>query len=1478
MDWNDYKIKQTNIEGARASFEKDCTTLFKKIYLDINVRRVEVSQGDGGVDILIGNVGLEPITVLQCKFFLDDFGESQKNQIRNSFKRAAESQEYHLKKWILCLPRTFTLQQHKWWTDWVEKMKIQYSLASDSIQLSDGDDLIDLFKTNGLYDTVFKNETALAIKDVSEKINAILTGDSDKISFKETRKEIKKASFYLENVNNFFGDNPDTHIDRIETVKIYEWIKKDLNTDEKNVFILEGEKGLGKTVVLKDLLIKLENEQIDVLGIKADKYYASEKSELEKRIFQKPGIYIDDIAKTYKKEENYLVIIIDQLDALSQSLSSNREYMQTYNRFIADLSWHRNLRIIISTRTYDLNYDADLSIYKTGYPTLRITPIEKEKVQEVLSKYDMNNVSDQLLQLLTIPNRLDVFCKLPNKKKVNLFALTSLEDLYESLWQQLIIEKSELKLKEILYQVADKMYCIQHITIKNIFPDFAAEIKYLKSNNLLIENNNELQFFHQTFYDYTFSRQFVENKKSLLNYIDENLQSLYIRSVIKMVVDYYREYDHKEYCYIITQIIKRSKYRFHLKNLIITTLGAVSNPSSTEKKIISKLILPNLKFTEVFIGSVFSTEWLKFLLGENIPLNYLTAKKNWKDQIYDKLLARKIIKPTFAQKFNYATQQDIRLGLILRLFILNSKNGLHILIDYLDELPNFNGKENFMEHFLMNVDDWQNEKLLQLFDIYFPYIKAEEKNDNFWFYQILEKIFISFPEFVFYKIKPIIKNVFYEYSFTISFTYEQDSLLKKIYEIHPNLTFSFILSLFTEIIEENKSAQIYESYNSPLYGSDKFSDLFISDVHENSDDLIENLLLNHLKLKAATDSAFFKDFHNNYKNSDSVPHLKILIHALSEFPAAYKTEFFELIEIIHAKEGVNGLDDKLSSLIRNSIGKIFALYPVMQKKRLVEIILSVRHLGEFECHLSREGGKKYHYLRIYGQKKYLFIIALPKNEIEANSSLKKVYQELSRKFGKMTHDQLDGGGRITSGVVGPPLSAKAYLKMDLKAWKKSLLLIEDNYQHKQFLRGGKLEHSRKFQEMVTNDPERFYPFIKELFDDPLISHDYLAAGIDGLIKGNFDPLLVKQLYLKFIDFNLDKMNTMYSIWFSEYIIQNNAMDVVIAQYLSALALNHLNPDKELNPNDPLHDSLNTVRGAAIHKIISAYTHPELEEIIFSTVEKAVEDPQPSVKVAILVHIAYLNHVNLKRAFKIFLKLVNTNDFKIFKNSFRAASYYRNKFYQEMRPYFDKIIEDENLHKDGSVIIVQNWLLGYDKNKQAYNKLVTKSKTAKLEAIRVAERNIFAKVILDSKCLDIFFQFLNEEDDEFACAYSTFILRKFNISNFRELMPFMRKYSQSLLFRQDPRYFLQFLLKCTKEYPADCLELLGNMNFNIVPNIQKRGHYDTEPVQLILSVYSSLNNNFKANKSQIDKALSIFDKMLQVQHLRLSSHKAMDTLK
>ena len=87
-NWYDFKILHSNFAGARLAFENACETLIRVQHPDKNVKSVRIKQGDGGIDIFLGNLGVEPIDVFQCKFFLDNVGTSQKSQIDKSFLKA----------------------------------------------------------------------------------------------------------------------------------------------------------------------------------------------------------------------------------------------------------------------------------------------------------------------------------------------------------------------------------------------------------------------------------------------------------------------------------------------------------------------------------------------------------------------------------------------------------------------------------------------------------------------------------------------------------------------------------------------------------------------------------------------------------------------------------------------------------------------------------------------------------------------------------------------------------------------------------------------------------------------------------------------------------------------------------------------------------------------------------------------------------------------------------------------------------------------------------------------------------------------------------------------------------------------------------------------------------------------------------------------------------------------------------------------
>lgn len=159
--------------GSRDIFEKICTQLLYVLY-DSDAHGIRCSQGDGGIDVLVGDFA-SPIENYQCKYFIDGLGDSQKGQIRESFRTAIEAGDYRMKRWVLCVPCALSVKEFSWWSEWRNNiLKLHNSIEID---LWDGGYLIAKLKQTNLYDTLFDNE----IKNQLDEILAFLTAEKKRM-------------------------------------------------------------------------------------------------------------------------------------------------------------------------------------------------------------------------------------------------------------------------------------------------------------------------------------------------------------------------------------------------------------------------------------------------------------------------------------------------------------------------------------------------------------------------------------------------------------------------------------------------------------------------------------------------------------------------------------------------------------------------------------------------------------------------------------------------------------------------------------------------------------------------------------------------------------------------------------------------------------------------------------------------------------------------------------------------------------------------------------------------------------------------------------------------------------------------------------------------------------------------------------------------------------------------------------------------
>ena len=464
------------------------------------------------------------------------------------------------------------------------------------------------------------------IAEVKVKVDEILKNTlPKKISHIKILKEFNEASIFLSNYKSTFSLTIPIKIERNVSKDILNWIKKPINEKEEPIAILKGSAGSGKSVLLNTLYHYLISDSIPVIAFKADEKSAESIIELENKLNLSISLEtsMEVIAEKYQK----VVVIIDQIDALSQTLSSNRDNLGTYIQLIEKLKKIRNLRIIVSVREYDLNYDPYLIPFKK-YPIFNAGVLSDDEVNKVLTALKLSNTTPKLLKLLSTPLHLELFCQVYNAKEQNI-KFHSLYDLYNELWSIKLETKGNKDfkkgLKNTVFNISSRIYELKgNLTVSSIHFD-TEDIKYLKTEGLILSNNSkEVMFFHQTFYDYVFARQFVENEKNVIEYLNDNNQGLQIRSCLKIILAHVREQNPQYYKQLVTELLISDKVRIHIKQLVLNYLGFIEEPNLIENELVETVIV-DTKNEIIFYEAINTVKWIEFFIEMGWANKYINS-------------------------------------------------------------------------------------------------------------------------------------------------------------------------------------------------------------------------------------------------------------------------------------------------------------------------------------------------------------------------------------------------------------------------------------------------------------------------------------------------------------------------------------------------------------------------------------------------------------------------------------------------------------------------------------------------------------------------------------------------------------------------------------------------------------------------------------------------------------------------------------
>jgi len=993
------------------------------------------------------------------------------------------------------------------------KKNIKYSLRK-YVTYSD-------FAPNCLYQLAIEAEkqgktiTRSDIKEYLEKNSITLKALSE---VEELLEKIYSASATLATVPYTFGNAE--HIEREEVATLVNWIKTPLKEKDSRIAVITGNAGSGKTVIMRDLLVKLQKEEIPVLGIKSDLHMVDSIEVLSGELGLSDGI--KETMAAIVEKYNKGVVLFDQLDALSLTMSKDRKAINAYFNLISQLSLIKGLRIILSCRIFDLKYDSFLNSFEDKY-TVNVKELSDQQVNGILSHLGIQKqqISNTLFTLLKAPLHLKIFCKI-YKPQINLASLNTLQDLYNELWNQEIFRIPDDTLRKDVLEAMDiiieKMNKDKVLTVPFALLDRNSKGRdYLLSQSILYKQGNKLQFFHSSFFNYCYARTFLTRYDSLIKVVLSQHQGLFIRSQVKQVMAYLRDSDFPTYLKELKGFLTNSKVRFHIRLLVINQLGFQQNPRDEEWQIVKQLLEKDNSFKKHFINSIQSEKWLKYLISNGYLRDFL--------QSGDKELINIIVWKLSS--------------------LVSSCTG--IVLDFLKEFPNIEKKDEKICSILYWLDRWDNGKAIQLFQDYLPTIKGLGFR---YFNNFLKKI-VGFNHEIVFKI------FFDDLGEKVNAIKSHDDLhnkelldigdieiFEKLLNWNPNIVLPYALQIVSKLIDKTRP-----DIKAKFYYDMAFDDYehFETDIYSHWQLL--SLVLEKLETVAVKDKTNFIKLIEGFSTSNSLTLLKIVLKGYNAKPELYVNEGFKLL----ARDGLLEKmvsKDELRTLLKN----LYPYFSKEQKEKINGLILSVSPDWEKE----RKKGQP----SMIGLSKYKLLCAFPTEELSDYPAMKKQFLELKHKFGECKEHP-----PITFDFerIGPPLPEAAYEKMTLDQWISSFKKYEEGTSwlttKEGFPESGIEQHSQVFTDQISKHPNKFYEFVFNLGKRNDISTTYFRAGLDGLLKAKYDIEEIKNLVktywkLEDIEFKRTLINTI------KYINDQDNLDLDLIAILKECALKDSDPKKE----------------------------------------------------------------------------------------------------------------------------------------------------------------------------------------------------------------------------------------------------------------------------------------------------------------------------
>ncbi|MDE7336144.1 MAG: hypothetical protein K2N10_07535, partial [Muribaculaceae bacterium] len=964
------------------------------------------------------------------------------------------------------------------------------------------------------------------------------------------------------------------------------------------------------------------------------------------------------------------------------------------------------------------------------------------------------------------------------------------------------------------------------------------------SNGLLnISPNGQVQFFHQTLFDYVYARRFTEQGGNLPEAIKNQHQGLFIRDSIKSVLTFLREQNAPEYIHILRQLLFAKSengkpiYRYHIQSLALSTMAYFEMPIPQEINLISKDVFNDRTFMGVIFESVHNVNWF------NTIWKIIGNKGGWKKLSDD-----------YKEKAMLMCRQTIQ------------SNG-EIVLNTLDAVLDLNDKDDcrYMDSILQRYNlNCNSKKLVSL------YQRRSTNKSTLEYTNLLANILVDNPIFVCQELKENVKQQLetdeHKHFGHLTINHGVERLYKQLLKTHNAIGIQLISDILNCIYDATKvkidSSEIYFSTQFVSFRRSTAGHLGNNAVMDFTNILIDELLEN-------AQCEHTKHFLRKLAYNNHCGIIFIALYIYTSRPDLFKDDVYE---IITKRELLSNAPAWVEYQAIEALRVAFPHMDDQQKIAVLNKILSINDPSEKTCRFGESYQARIqsgHPILDIDLHKGSALEVLPLSELRRLSWT--AYQERQRIDRKFKVQRLKNNMPCsTSTLIGwTSLRKEQGEKMSLETWLESMLKYNTNDSmnwEKPSLTG----QCQLFRSVVCREPDKFIGFINQIIIDDRVLLCYPLSGMQGLLDaGRLDEAMsVLNEILNAVQYDVNSTYRgfcIHSLLFSlGNIVKQDVVPEIVIRLLCNTLINAEEPanDSHQNDKDIYNVGINQVRGNAGYMLVQCANDEKYKDIVFSTIEQVATSASVYTRAAILLNMAVLNNADKDRNVKLFKKLMHDYDPRLMAmpvHNYNPLVYFVNYALDELITFFEMASECPECYSQQVIILWLAWSHNNsDQRIQALlDKMCHRSELARISLLQFLGRLDSA----DENAVSYILHFMEPQFDS-ATMGEAFDHLFHQLSEWPDEIQVRvtNAYLTSPMCRHQIRAFIEFLGSFAVKNPVRTLKWLEQI---LAVSSPEDSFVWNEVVEVVIQAYNGIRSfNDSCNQGILERAMDLIDAIMQ----------------